>query len=133
MSTFTTPLIVEYVDGRFWKLVQEFDFASEVLERIVRCPVGFVTDFASVPRVLWDILPPTGKYGKAAVVHDMLYQHPTYITPAVTRYLADCTLLEGMLALGVSVETRLAIFEAVRLGGFVPWSRYRQQEKERII
>ena len=101
MSSFTTPLELEYVDGRTWRLTAEFDFASEVLERIVRVPVGFVTDFASTPRWSWPFLPPTGAYGKAAVVHDDLYQHPEMVAPIVTRIQADCTLLEGMRALQV--------------------------------
>jgi len=36
-------------------------------------PAGFVTDFASTPRALWSVIPPTGRYQLAAVVHDFLY------------------------------------------------------------
>lgn len=117
MSCFTTPLELEYLDGRSWRVTREFDFASETLERIVRVPVGFVTDFASVPRVFWALLPSTGKYGKAAVVHDDLYQHPNMIAPFVTRIQADRTLLEGMMALGVDWFTRWVIYFGVRAGG----------------
>lgn len=35
-------------------------------------PDGFVTDGASVPRALWWLFPPTGRYFLAAVVHDYL-------------------------------------------------------------
>jgi hypothetical protein len=129
VSTFTTPLVVEYLDGRRWRLTQEFDFASEALERIVRVPVGFVTDFASIPRVLWALLPPTGPYGKAAVIHDMLYQHPECLTPRVTREQADYTLCEGMVALCVKPSTLRAIYWGVRAGGGLTWDRYRRQEQ----
>lgn len=128
MSAFTTPLELEYLDGLTWRLTAEFDFASDTLERIVRVPVGFVTDFASIPRLLWNILPPTGSYGKAAVIHDMLYQHPECLTPAVTRLQADRTLREGMIALGTGRVTRWLIFAGVRVGGWVAWNHYRQQE-----
>ena len=33
----------------------------------------FMTDFASIPRPLWSILPQWGRYGNAAVVHDFGY------------------------------------------------------------
>lgn len=47
--------------------------SADKSEPIIRVPAGFVTDFASIPRAFWVVLPPTGKYGKAAVVHDYLY------------------------------------------------------------
>jgi hypothetical protein len=42
------------------------------MEMMIRVPVGYRTDFASIPRFFWRILPPAGRYGKAAVVHDWL-------------------------------------------------------------
>ena len=130
MSTFTTPLAVvpllgkqvpitqeeldlAYEDGRNWRLLEEFDFASETLERIICVPVNFETDFASTPRILWPIFPPTGTYGKAAVGHDYLYR-----TKGVcSRRMADLTLLEMMIALCTPLATRVLMFEAVRLFG----------------
>ena len=126
MSAFTTPLELEDINGRVFKVMAEFDFASDTLERIVRVPVGFITDFASVPRLLWDILPPNGIYGKAAVIHDMLYEHPEAINPEVSRIQADNTLLEGMIALHVGWLTALTIYFGVRLGGWVAWDHYRR-------
>src|SRR5262245_10592244 len=39
----------------------------------VNVPIGFVTDFASIPRIFWSVLPPDGKYTHPAIVHDYLY------------------------------------------------------------
>jgi Protein of unknown function (DUF1353) len=128
MGTFTTPLIVEYLDGRNWRLMQEFDFASEVLERIVRVPAGFVTDFASIPRVFWSLLPPTGKYGKAAVIHDDAYQFPGMVAPAITRIQADRLFREGMNALRVAPFTKWTLFVGVRAFGWRTWNAYRRKE-----
>jgi hypothetical protein len=36
---------------------------------VVKVRKGFKTDFASVPRVLWWLCPPLGRYSKATVVH----------------------------------------------------------------
>ncbi|MBK5931525.1 hypothetical protein CCR82_13610 [Halochromatium salexigens] len=35
-------------------------------------PAGHRTDFASIPRLLWPLLPPVGRSGKATVIHDWL-------------------------------------------------------------
>ena len=128
--SFLDPLEVEYLDGRNWKVTAEFDFASEVLERIVRVQPGFVTDFASIPKLLWNILPPTGAYGKAAVIHDDLYQNPGMVTPWVTRLQADQTLFEGMVALQTSFVVYWVIYLGVRLVGWVAWNGYRKKEQQ---
>jgi hypothetical protein len=106
-------LDVRWIDGRRWRLLVEFDFASAVLERIIRCPAGMETDFASVPRVLWPILSPTGPYGKAALVHDRLYRTPGL----ATRAQADRVFLEAMDALHVNWVTRHVMYAGVRAGG----------------
>jgi len=118
VSSFTTPIALEPldvspIDARNWRLLVEFDFASQVLERILRVPVGFVTDFASTPRILWSLLPPTGTYSKAAMVHDDCYR-----TPGIcTRRDADATFFEAMTALRVGWLTRWAMWAGVRVGG----------------
>jgi Protein of unknown function (DUF1353) len=104
---------------RNWMVLAAFDFDSQVLGRTVHVPVGFVTDFASVPRWLWSFLPPTGQYGKASLVHDYLYETPTF---ACTRHDADRTFLEGMQVLGVSWLVSHLMFVSVEGfggGGFV--------------
>lgn len=40
----------------------------------IHIPVGFISDFASVPRPLWGIIPPHGRTSSACVVHDYLYE-----------------------------------------------------------
>jgi hypothetical protein len=88
-------------------------------------PAGFVTDLASIPQVLWNILPPIGKYDKAAVVHDFLYQRN-----GVTRLTADDVLLEGMNVCNVPGWKKYSIYSGVRVGGWVTWNKYRAQDKK---
>ena len=139
MGAFLTPLQLEYLDGRRWKVLSPFEYhlgAPEGVE-VISIPIGFITDFASIPRALWSLLPPTGGYGKAAVVHDWLYQvrivADTSKTPVglrlVERGEADALLREGMEVLGVSRATRWTIFTGVRIGGGGTWRRYRNQER----
>jgi hypothetical protein len=62
-----------FADGENWFLVEDLDYEVRDTGKIVTVPAGFVTDFASIPRPFWSILPTWGKYGPPAVVHDFLY------------------------------------------------------------
>jgi len=90
--------------------------------RVFEVPAGFETDFASVPRFFWRVLPPWDKYSPAAVVHDHLYQ-----TGKVPRVEADKTFLELMEALGVSWWKRRVMYYAVRAFGWIAWNRHRRK------
>lgn len=110
--SFHAPLVLTPDDaGHNWTLREAFIYDSSVGP--ITVPKGFVTDFASVPRVFWNILPPFGRYGKAAVVHDYLYRTQGYASKPV----ADAIFLEAMKALGVPTLLRYTMFYAVRLFG----------------
>lgn len=116
MSSFTSPLHVEPLDGRLWRLLSPFVYhvgAYPSKEKIF-IPVGFITDFASVPRLLWSIIPPWGTYGKPSIVHDYLLTQTKY-----TRKRADEIFLEGMEVLGVPRWKRTIMFVSVRLWGMI--------------
>lgn len=110
---FLTPLLLEYLDGRNYRVLRKFVYEIRQGERIA-VPRGFVTDFASVPRILWRVLPPTGQYGKAAVIHDYLYR--TSILQ-YSRAEADLIFYEAMEDLGVNAWTSKLMYWAVRLFG----------------
>ena len=132
MSSFTTPLVASpQPDGRRWKLVNSFTYmiGSEDSGWKVVVRSGFVTDFASVPRLLWWLIPSWGKYGKAAVVHDFLYQKRfililllgKYAPYTVTRGMADSIFLEAMEVLGVTWWKRTLMYQGVRCFGWLAW------------
>lgn len=75
-------------------------------------PAGFITDFASVPRILWNLFPPYGKYTKAAVLHDYFY-----IVQTISRKDADGLFRRTMRELGVGKVRRWLMWAAVRIGG----------------
>jgi hypothetical protein len=121
VSRFTSILLVSpLADGQTWVLMREFgyDVGAEGSQDQITVPVGFETDFASVPRPFWAILPKWGKYGNAAVIHDWLYWEQGRARPT-----ADAILLEGMAVLGVSAVVRHTIYTAVRLFGWLAWYR----------
>lgn len=127
MSSFTTPLDIRANDdGRTFTLLTEFNYAIGELSsgRLIRVPAGFVTDFASIPQIFWNILPPWGKYGKAAVLHDYMYKKQEF-----TRSFCDDILDESMEALGVKWLTRHAIWLGVRVGGWVAWNQHKKENE----
>jgi len=114
MSSFTKPLIVKPLDSRKWELVEEFEYYTDVFKEriIIKVPKGFITDFASTPRILWSVFPPWGRYGKAAVLHDYLYQ-----TAMFDRKTCDLIFKEAMDVLGVGKIKRNLMYLAVRVFG----------------
>jgi hypothetical protein len=82
----------------------------------VTVPRGFVTDFASVPRLFWSLVPPDGAYAHAAVVHDYLYWAQT-----TKRTVADEIFLRAMNDLKVSPVIASGIHSAVNAFGASAW------------
>jgi hypothetical protein len=134
-----TPLELEYIDGRSWKVTKEFDYLVDFEDpgSAIRVPAGFITDFASIPRAFWSFMIPTGRYGKAAVIHDYLYvvggKVPCICSMGYndpSGYRSDCPLCriftkdqvdrifrDAMEVLGVGNPQRWIMWQAVRRFG----------------
>ena len=110
---FETELEVRQSDinDNLWELTAELVYASQHRDHI-RVPKGFITDFASVPRLPFAYLLFGGIAQRPAVIHDFLYS-----TPTAKRKWADEILLEAMEAVGVSWFQRNNIYWAVRAFG----------------
>lgn len=104
-----------YADGRTWYLDRPLTYVRGTGE-IITVPTHFESDWASVPRLFWSLLPPFGSYGWASIVHDWLYW-----TQRCTRLAADDTLLEAMIATNVAPWQRRLIYRAVRDFGWIAW------------
>lgn len=83
----------------------------------VRVPIGFVTDFASIPRVFWSALRPDGLYAYAAVIHDYLYWEQM-----LSREQSDAILKACMEDFDIDAATVWAVHTGVRLGGKAAWT-----------
>lgn len=78
MASFTENVtVVNRLSDRVydWQLCEPVSYylADPGGETVV-VPPCFVTDFASVPRPFWWWIAPWGRHGRAAIVHDFLYQ-----------------------------------------------------------
>lgn len=121
VSRFTQILLVSPLDdGKSWVLMRDFGYevGMESSGDVIDVPIGFMTDFASVPWLLQTLIPKWGKYGNAAVIHDWLYW-----SQSRTREKADQILFEAMGVMGVDVIRKYAIFYAVRAFGWWAWLR----------
>ena len=77
---------------------------------------GFVHDFASIPKLLHGIIPPWGRHGPAAILHDAFYRGLFHIS---TRKEADDLFLQAMEQLEVGRLRRNIMHFFVRIfGGF---------------
>lgn len=81
-------------------------------------PKGFVSDLASIPRLLWGILPPHHhRYRLAALVHDYLLRDPVLWDGEVhvfSRRTIDLIFKEIMKASGVKPWKVFVMYNAVR-------------------
>ena len=128
MSSFTSPLIVTIMpDGRKGKLFRQFTYhiGTKYSKDRVTVPVGFVSDFASSPFFVWSLIPPWGRYSKAAVLHDYCYSINLH-----SRKWSDDLFLEAMLVLEVPRWKALLLYWAVRLGGWLPWWQHQRRLRE---
>jgi len=134
-----------YVNGREWTVINPpghkdlFGFLvreADSTERLFIPKNEFETDFASIPRLFWRVLPPVGdgaraRYGLAAVIHDWLYvdaEESLFFLPAdQRRRYADDVFLACMVALEVSPWRRRVMYRAVRLFGRRIWNRRHKQ------
>lgn len=95
-----------------WQLVDDFGFWSTRTNSIYTVPAGFVTDFASVPRVplVYWLMNDRGQ--RAAVIHDFLCR-----TGVVPRPVADRIFRDALVVEGVSKWRAALMYAAVRVGG----------------
>jgi len=126
MSHFVTPLdarkLTEERQGRaLWRLLVPLVYVSDLLGKTVTVPAGFVTDFASVPRLPLTYLLAGDKAHEAAVAHDYLYTTHAVDGSPVTRAQADAVFREAISALRGKAPGWL-MWLAVRVGGSGAWA-----------
>ena len=94
MGQFTSKILAEFQPPKKWKLARDLVYTTsdlyanevkalkDVGVEIVRdtnktetitVPTGFITDLASTPRLLWNVIAPFD-VARAAIVHDLLYK-----------------------------------------------------------
>ena len=120
MSSFTTGLKYKPTGtySRYnlpeYELLEGFFYYVGSLDtpfRVVSVEKGFITDFASIPWPINLLFKPTGKWAKAAALHDWLYN----AYPDVDTIVFDAIFYEGCIVLGVNRFVAFAFFTSLRI------------------
>lgn len=103
------PLGTRNEEGRpLYEIMREIDLGGG---RIV--PIGFVTDFGSIPRIVDDLFGIDTRRGSLAyLTHDYNYRYR-----ARARILCDLELRIDQRSEGVGIVERSIVFWALRVGG----------------
>lgn len=113
-------------DGRRWTLDEPLSYVADDGTEIVAYS-GATTDGASIPRFAWRLFGPplAGRHAPAAVLHDALYA-----SEAMKREACDRYFLEMLLTCGLSHPLAVAMYAAVRAGGWLVWKHH---DRENVI
>ncbi|MCT7656994.1 DUF1353 domain-containing protein [Mycobacterium deserti] len=96
-----------------WRTTRQL--TVDVGGRHLEVPYGFDTDLVSVPGAFAWFIPRAGRYARAAVLHDHLWQQiDDGDTESGDRRQADETFLLAMQAAGVTLLRRRIMWTAVR-------------------
>lgn len=127
------------IGGNWWRLEDGFKvfFNYDGVRYRLVIKSGFVTDFASIPRLLWSILEPFNfQYTPACLPHDLGYETNGDLTlwvcdgvgwapvnAELTRRAVDDLMYWGMVARSTPTWKANAIYSSVRLWGWVAWRK----------
>ncbi len=121
MSEFLSELDVRLLDAdKIWILDSPLIYQSDIMGMIT-VPVGFQSDFASVPRIPLFYTLFGDRAHRESVVHDYLYR--LNAVPSATRSQADDVFLEAMKCRGKGWFVRYAMYAGVCLGGLASYHK----------
>lgn len=128
-SGFRTTLDTRVLTDCSFQLLSPLVYYSDHLAREITVPAGFVTDFASVPRLPVAYLLAGGAADQAAVVHDYLYHHHEICS----RGEADAVFDEAMGVTGQPWWRRKMMWAGVRLFGGTPYANDLAEDQQKGI
>lgn len=156
MSTNTDKMLVELLDEPTFKVAGRGKWVlalpMRVMYRLWRLtvPVGFITDFASIPRIGRSIIQKDGPHRLPAVLHDYLYKKAgiivgIYVEPNekypdnepheheviidYTRKEADAAFLTFLRATKTNRVVCMTLYGFVRTFGLMAWWKHRRSRK----
>ena len=103
------------IKERPYELLRPLRYYSKILGEVIEAPQGYRTDFASVPRMFWRLIPPFGRYQRAAVIHDYLCELSG--STGISSKTAVKIFHEAMLIAGVNRAKASMMYYMVRWFG----------------
>jgi len=133
MSQFTKPIILHPLKGgKLWVVGEDlvYHVGEENSGEVITVPKHTITDFASIPWILYTFIgPPWGEYGPASLVHDILYQRNGYepsTGKVYSRRRCDELLKEASMVLGTPEAKANIMLQAVHTFGMFAWAKHRR-------
>jgi hypothetical protein len=85
-------------------------------------PTGFISDGASIPRILWTLVghPFDRRWRKESVLHDWFYRTTDH---GVSRKMADKIFYDSLRDGGLRRTKAWLMYLGVRAGGWVAWKK----------
>lgn len=104
---------------QLWELREEFAFYSDSLGQRITVPAGFITNLASIPKAVQNIIANDDpRIEMPSVIHDYCYTVQT-----VSREQADKVIREGMELQGAGAFIRQSVYLALRAFGGAAWDK----------
>ena len=113
---FLDPLIVKVLSDGDVVLIKRFRYRRPNSSQVLSIPIGFVSDYASIPRVFRGLVSGSDNTKLPSVLHDYLYRKGIG-----KRKWADQLFLDAMKESGVPWLKRRMVYSAVRVGGWASW------------
>lgn len=128
---------------RKWELMMDWTYNLPEDKPKIIIKKGFIFDGASIPRIFWAILSPTGLLLIPGLIHDFAYKHSSLIGlkggkefkygPEKGRLFWDKLFKDVAVKVnGFTIINRIAWFFLVLFGWYV-WNGYRKKEGDLII
>ena len=112
-------IVLRQIQPYRWQVAR--DIQLQINDYPLHIPTGFWTDLASVPRCLWNLIPPFGSYTLPAIVHDFCYA-----TQIVSRKTADDLFYRLMIYTKTKPYKAFVMYMAVRLFGQSAYENYNE-------
>jgi len=122
---------------RRWRLMRHFDYKLED-GTVVRIPKGFIFDGASIPRIFWAVLSPTGLLLIPGLLHDYAYKYDYLLTTdmygqqlpvddAAGRKHWDKMFREEAIRVNGFHVINYIAWLSLRAGGWMAWNKHRHR------
>lgn len=108
----TKLLVKDLMNGKF-ELFSDYVYKTK--EYLIKVPKGFVTDYASIPKLFRTVVLPYGKHSGASVIHDWLYSSMCNLD--ISREKVDKIFLEILKEEKVNFLLRIVMYITVRKFG----------------
>ena len=132
MRSYPALVLEKCSDGKatWWRLAEPAWCCDVVDGSKYVIPAGFVSNLASMPRLLYVIEPPHGRSAIPSVKHDYRYIMLVGVEKygyRQARLHADRQYYLDLQAAGMKKYRAYLFYVGVRLGGWWPWRRHTQR------